>query len=283
MPANDTLRKKSETLFQMITQARFCVALTGAGVSTLSGIRDFRGKNGLYREVDAEKMFDIDYFYQDPSYYYKAAGTFIYNVKDKQPSIVHTTLAKLEERGFLRGLITQNVDLLHQRGGSKRVIEIHGSPSIHYCLHCSDRQRVEELASPGPEAPGGVPVLPSGGDLMGFDEAAALVKAGELPRCGRCGRVLKPAVTFFGEGLPVHALAMAQDLARRADLMLVLGTSLMVYPAADLPKLTLRAGGRMVIVNDMVTPLDSLAAMGFDDLESLFIEINDHLVGLSPG
>jgi NAD-dependent deacetylase len=253
----------------MIRRARFCVALSGAGVSTLSGIRDFRGKDGLYKEMDAEKMFDLDYFFRDPSYYYRTAGSFIYNVKEKEASIVHTTLGKLEERGLLRALITQNVDLLHQKGGSRRVIEIHGSPSVHYCPRCSDLSRVEELSSPGPDA-AGEPVIPGGGDLMGFDEAAALVKAGELPRCGRCGGVLKPAITFFGEGLPARALREAEDLARRADLMLVLGTSLTVHPAAALPELTLRQGGQVVIVNNMETPLDKFAAMTFDDLEPLF-------------
>jgi NAD-dependent deacetylase len=109
---------------------------------------------------------------------------------------------------------------------------------------------------------------------MGFDEAAALVKAGQLPRCGRCGEVLKPAITFFGESLPARALREAEDAARKADLMLVLGTSLTVYPAAALPELTLRAGGSVVIVNNMDTPLDSHARMRFSDLGEVFEELS---------
>ncbi|MDR2519205.1 MAG: NAD-dependent deacetylase [Spirochaetaceae bacterium] len=238
---NDEIAK----LFTKITSARHCVALTGAGVSTLSGIRDFRGKNGLYNDMDAQKIFDIDYFDKDPSFYYKAAGSFIYNIDEKEPSVVHTALAELERAGFLKALITQNIDLLHQKGGSRQVIEIHGSPQIHYCLRCA-------------------------GVRMDFKDAAALVKAGKLPVCPSCGKVLKPAITFFGESLPIDALRSAESHAQSADLMLVLGTSLTVYPANGLPESTLRRGGQIVIVNNMETPLDHQAAMRFEDLGEVF-------------
>jgi NAD-dependent deacetylase len=221
------------------------VALTGAGVSTLSGIRDFRGKNGLYNDMDAEKIFDIAYFQQDPSFYYRSAGSFIYNIDEKEPSVVHTCLGELERRGFLKALITQNIDLLHQKGGSRHVIEVHGSPRVHYCLRCP-------------------------GIRMDFEEAAAIVRAGGLPRCSKCGGVLKPAVTFFGESLPIEALMEAMKEAQAADLMLVLGTSLVVNPAASLPRDTLRNGGRVIIVNNMPTPLDSQAYRRFEDLGEIF-------------
>jgi NAD-dependent deacetylase len=232
-------------LYEMIKGARHCVALTGAGVSTLSGIRDFRGKNGLYNDMDAEKIFDFEYFERDPYFYYKAAGSFIYNINEKEASVVHLVLGRLEERGLLKALITQNIDLLHQKGGSKRVIEIHGSPAVHYCLRC-----------PGVRVP--------------FAEAAALVRRGGVPTCPTCGRVLKPAITFFGESLPVDALREATREAQAADLMLVLGTSLTVQPAASLPQYTLRGGGALVIVNNMPTPLDAAAALHFDDLGETF-------------
>ncbi|MDR1858280.1 MAG: NAD-dependent deacetylase, partial [Treponema sp.] len=102
-------------LFRRIQEARHLVALTGAGVSTLSGIRDFRGKNGLYNDMDAEKIFDIRYFERDPSLYYTQAGSFIYNIDEKEPSVVHTVLGDLEKRGILKAVITQNIDLLHQK------------------------------------------------------------------------------------------------------------------------------------------------------------------------
>jgi NAD-dependent deacetylase len=241
-------------LFEEIKNARHCVALTGAGVSTLSGIRDFRGKNGLYREMDAEKIFDIDYFMEDPSFYYEHARSFIYGLDEKDASIVHTVLGDLERRGFLKALITQNIDLLHQKGGSVRVIEIHGSPQVHYCLRCA-------------------------GVRMPFAEAAVAVRKGAMPRCPRCGRVLKPAITFFGESLPADALRDATAEAQEADLMLVLGTSLTVYPAASIPEYTLRRGGRIAIVNNMSTPLDGRAAWHFENLEEVFTGLSELLPG----
>jgi NAD-dependent deacetylase len=232
-------------LIEKIRKARHCTVLSGAGVSTLSGIRDFRGKNGLYKEMDAEKIFDISYFEKDPSFYYKAAGSFIYNLDEKEASIVHTVLGDMEKQGLIKAVITQNIDLLHQKGGSKRVIEIHGSPRIHYCMRCA-------------------------GIRMPFEEAAALVKAGEFPKCPKCGRILKPAITFFGESLPIEALREATEQAQKSDLMLVLGTSLQVYPAASLPQYCLSTGGEIVIVNDMDTPMDSKAALKFNSLEDVF-------------
>jgi NAD-dependent deacetylase len=278
MPDSNTdTSNKIEQLFDLISGAKYCAALTGAGVSTLSGIRDFRGKNGLYNDMDAEKIFDLDYFNRDPSFYYKSAGSFIYNLTEKEASIVHLTLGKLEARGYLKAVITQNIDLLHQKGGSRRVIEVHGSPSVHYCRRCSALREVEDLSaarfSGGSSGPFEKP------DLMDFEEAAALVKAGELPKCGRCGAVLKPAITFFGEGLPVRALRDAEAAARKADLMLVLGTSLTVHPAASLPEVTLRAGGQIVIVNNMATPLDAQAVLKFDDLETVFTGLAGRLEG----
>ena len=239
-------------LFTLIKEAKYPVALTGAGVSTLSGIRDFRGKNGLYKEMDAEKIFDINYFTQDPSFYYEQAGSFIYNIDEKEASVVHIVLGEIEKRGLLKALITQNIDLLHQKGGSKNVIEIHGSPKVHYCMRCS-------------------------GIRVSFEEAAAAVKKGEMPKCPKCGQVLKPAITFFGESLPVDALREAVSESQKADLMLVLGTSLTVYPAASMPEYTLRSGGKIVIINNMPTPMDGRALLHFDDLGSVFEELGSLL------
>lgn len=234
-----------EELLKLIKKAKYAVALTGAGVSTLSGIRDFRGKNGLYNEMDAEKIFSLDYFEKDPTYYYNNAGSFIYNIDEKEPSIVHTVLGELEKLGYLKALITQNIDLLHQKGGSVNVIEIHGSPTMHYCLRCA-------------------------GVRVSFEEAAAVVREGKMPLCPKCGKVLKPAITFFGEGLPADALRAAISESQKADLMLVLGTSLTVYPAASMPEYVLRNSGKIVIVNNMPTPLDSRAALRFEDLGTVF-------------
>jgi len=232
-------------LYKWICEAKHLVAFTGAGVSTLSGIRDFRGKNGI---ANGETVFNIEIFERDPSVYYDNARSFIYNIDEKEPSVVHTVLGELEKRGSLKALITQNIDLLHQKGGSSNVIEVHGSPKIHYCLRCA-------------------------GIRMSFEEAAAIVKSGGMPKCPKCGSVLKPAITFYGESLPIEALREATSQAHQADLMLVLGTTLVVYPAAAMPEYTLRSGGRVVIVNNMPTHLDGQASMRFDELEPVFEEL----------
>lgn len=245
--------KNVKELFSLVKEAGYLVAFTGAGVSTLSGIRDFRGRDGLNNDMDAEKIFDINYFETDPSFYYNRTRSFIYNLDEKEASIVHTVLARLEQRGFLKALITQNIDLLHQKGGSKNVIEIHGSPETHYCLRCA-------------------------GIRVSYKDAAAVVLRGEMPKCPECGRVLKPAITFYGESLPAQALRRAVIESQQADLMLVLGTSLTVYPAASMPEYTLRNGGKIVIINNMPTPLDDRSYLHFDDLGSVFEELNSCLL-----
>ncbi|MDR1230213.1 MAG: NAD-dependent deacetylase [Spirochaetaceae bacterium] len=255
-----------DDLYGLVRAAKRCVALTGAGVSTLSGIRDFRGKNGLYvdRELDAQKMFDIGYFMRDPAFYYKTA-TFLYDIDGIEPSLVHTTLAEMEERGLVKAIVTQNVDALHQRGGAKRVLEVHGSPAVHYCMKCGDQGSAEELALEGLGAK-----VPNGSDMMNFFDVVKVLKAGELPTCKRCGAVLKPAITFFGEALPQMTFQAAIHETAHADLLLCLGTSLTVYPAAGLPEYTLRSGGKVVIVNNQPTPLDARASMRFSELGEVF-------------
>ena len=224
-------------------------AFTGAGVSTFSGIRDFRGENGLYNDPDADKIFDLNYFMRDPSFYYSRSKNFIYDIEYKSPGIVHKRLVDLEKNGKLGVVITQNIDLLHQRAGSSDVIEVHGSPSVHRCLSC--------------------------GKKYDFSEIAAIVQNDITPKC-ECGGMIKPDITFFGEQLPAEAIERAFSIAAETDLMLVLGSSLTVQPAASIPLTTVRNGGKIVIVNNMPTPLDSFADMLFPDLKEFcdYIEID---------
>jgi len=228
----------------LIKKAAFAVAFTGAGVSTLSGIRDFRGKNGLYHDFDAQKIFDLEVFAEDPSFYYRHTRDFIYGLDDKRPSVVHEVLARWESLGWLQAVITQNVDYLHQRAGSRRVVEVHGSPAVHRCRSC--------------------------GQTESFESIRSLLAAGQaVPTCS-CGGVFKPDITFFGENLPPGAWAEAEALSRKADLMFVLGSSLTVYPAASLPQLCVQRGGKLVIVNDQPTPLDALSSKHYADLAGAF-------------
>lgn len=233
-------------LAELLKKARSAVALTGAGVSTFSGISDFRGEHGLYkrREIDPDRLFNIRTFREDPGYYWSRSREFLYNLDTKKPSLVHNVLAGLEEKGIITRVITQNVDRLHTRAGSRGVLEIHGSPEIHRCLDC--------------------------GKSWPFAEILTLLSETETPRCDACGGLIKPEITFFGERLPEAAILEAFDTASRADLLLVLGSSLTVHPAADLPRQTLRSGGQLVIVNDQPTPLDESARLKYSDLESVF-------------
>ncbi len=233
-------------LCALLKKAKHAVVLTGAGISTLSGIPDFRGVGGLYRrqDIDAGKLFDLDYFLQDQTYYYHHAKDFLYNLDEKEPNIVHTVLADLEKKGIIHAVITQNIDLLHQKAGSHNVLELHGSPLVHRCLSC--------------------------GRTWDFKEIADIVRNDRVPVCDRCHGIVKPDVVFFGEALPQHTLAEAEKEAGSADLMLVLGTSLTVYPAAAIPEITLQNGGRIAIINRDPTHLDKYASFRGDDLKSVF-------------
>ena len=227
-------------LVEALKGAKCVGCLTGAGVSTLCGIPDFRGPQGLYRQPDAEKIFDIEWFDRDPSVYYKGCADLVYGLDKFEPGPVHKALAHLEDLGLLKGIATQNIDMLHQKAGSANVYEVHGSPILHHCRKCGDEKTFEEILE--------------------------MRKSAEVPRCA-CGGVYKPDITFFGESLPEAAFASAQSLAIRSDVFLVLGTSLTVFPAAGLPRLTLQAGGKVFIVNAQPTSLDPYAAGVYKDLK----------------
>lgn len=230
--------------------AKRIAAMTGAGVSTLCGIPDFRGPEGLYRNHDAERIFDIDWFDRDPSIYYRGCRELVYGLGGYEPGPVHRALRMMEDAGRLGGIATQNIDMLHQRAGSSRVWEVHGSPSLHRCRRCGGARSFGEIM-----------------EMVAANGGTAALGDAYVPRCP-CGGVYKPDITFFGESLPEEAFAQAQSLAARADVMLVLGTSLTVHPAAGLPRLTLRNGGKVVIVNAQPTPLDEFASARLDDLAS---------------
>lgn len=245
---------KGEGLITLLQKSRRCVVLTGAGISTLSGIPDFRGKNGFYKrtDIDTEKIFNIEYFRKDPAYYYTHARDFIYNLADKTPNIVHTELARLEKIGVVQAILTQNIDLLHQKAGSQRVLELHGSPSLHHCLQC--------------------------GAQYSFEQIVQILESGAIPSCEHCGGIVKPDIIFFGEALNLDILEESEELAQKADLILVLGSSLTVYPAASLPGFALHNGGKLALVNADPTPLDQVALWKHTDLEQVFTTIRERFL-----
>jgi NAD-dependent deacetylase len=217
-------------LAELIRANQPCVALTGAGVSTESGIPDFRSAGGVWERFDAYEVASIDAFRRDPERVWEFYGLRLDVLADARPNPAHLALARLEAGGLVEAVVTQNVDRLHHAAGSRDVVEVHGSIGAAVCLDCGRRE--EDVR----------PLLP-------------------LPRCEGCGAVLKPAVVMFGELLPAAAIERATALAQRARLLLVVGTSLEVWPVAGLPDETLRAGGELAIVNRDPTPYDDRAAL----------------------
>ncbi|MDK2891855.1 Sir2 family NAD-dependent protein deacetylase [Methanohalophilus sp.] len=220
-----------DKLIEHLRNSDYCVVLTGAGVSTFSGIPDFRGSGGLYSSFDADKIFSFDYFLKDPSYFYSSSKDFIYNLDKKEPGSPHIVLAKLEAMGVVKSIITQNIDMLHQKAGSQNIIEVHGSPKTHSCLNCGAKYDFEDIA-------------------------ARIWHNPEPPHCIKCGGLIKPDIIFYGELLEKNTIEKALEEASRADLIITIGTSLVVQPAASLPLYCLDNGGKIIIINNMDTPLE---------------------------
>lgn len=223
------------------------MALTGAGISVPSGIPDFRSPGtGLWENVDPMEVAHIDTFRRDPERFWSFYGERFQSLEDKRPNRAHHALATLEQAGLLEAVITQNIDRLHARAGSGELVEVHGTIAHSSCLSCGVRYPLEDV------------------------RARQRADAGGVPRCD-CGEPLKPDVVLFGEYLPAAALARAEELATTAELMLCIGSSLEVYPVAQLPRLTLAAGGSVAILTIGTTPLDRQAAvrLGGDIVDEL--------------
>ncbi len=219
-------------LAELITANQPCVVLTGAGVSTESGIPDFRSPTGIWATYDPVEVASIDGFRRDPARVWEFYGRRLDALAGARPNFAHQALAQLEARGLVEAVITQNVDRLHASAGSQEVIEVHGSLATASCPGCGRRE-----------------------------DGARVVELLPLPRCPDCGAVLKPDVVMFGEVLPAAVLDRAVALAQKAALLLVVGSSLEVWPVAGLPDETLRHGGLLAIVNRDPTPCDGRAAL----------------------
>ena len=203
---------------RLLAEEKPCVVLTGAGISAESGIPTFRSKGGLWEKYDPTVYASIEVFRRDPSKYWEIRGEFIRNYDRYRPNAAHLAVAELEQAGIIRQVITQNIDGLHRKAGSSKVIEIHGSLREIICLQCGK----EYLA----------PKVPTGS-----------------PPCCDCGGVLKPNTVLFGESLPPEALESASHEAQSCRTMLVIGTSAVVYPAAALPSLARQHGAKIIEVN----------------------------------
>jgi NAD-dependent deacetylase len=214
-----------------------CVVLTGAGISTESGIPDFRSPTGLWAQFDPMEYATIEAFRTDPEKVWRFYSPRVWMLTEAEPNAAHYALAELERLGLVRAVVTQNIDLLHERAGSRDVVEVHGSIRTSTCPHCGASHSLERVLALLAERP----------------DAA--------PRCASCAAVLKPDVVFFGELLPEREMERAYELARSAGLLLVVGSSLEVFPVAGLPHETLAAGGQVAIVNLGPTAFDGRAAV----------------------
>jgi NAD-dependent deacetylase len=228
-----------ERLAELIRCNQPCVVLTGAGVSTESGVPDFRSPTGIWAQFDPLEYATLGAFRREPAKVWRFYAPRFAMLTDAEPNRAHLALAELERLRLVHAVVTQNIDLLHERAGSREVVEVHGSIRTSSCPGCDARYELAE-------------VIP-------------LIEAGEgAPACPACGEILKPDVVFFDELLPPEAIDRAYELAEGARLLLVVGSSLEVYPVAELPQMTLDAGGEVAVINRTPTWVDGRAALTLD-------------------
>lgn len=233
------VREKIKFAAELFRQAKYPLALTGAGISTPSGIPDFRSEGtGLWAKEEAMEVASLSTFRYNPTLFYEWFRPLANQIVNALPNPAHIALAELGEAGHLDTIITQNIDVLHQKAGSKNVIEMHGTLRTLSCTQCF-RQYESSLF------------------LKSFTEE------GTIPHCTDCGAILKPDVILFGEQLPQKAWLKAQKAARNCDLMLIIGSSLEVLPVAGLPMQTLDRGGHLIILNQNSTYLNVRADIVF--------------------
>lgn len=219
-------------LAELLAGARHAIVLTGAGVSTESGIPDFRSAGGLWEEYDPMEVASMRTFMHDPQRFWRFHRPRIDMLASVEPNAAHRAVAELQRMGVLHELITQNIDRLHARAGSEDAIEVHGSLDRGVCLRCDHRVSIDELVALADDAEDGV------------------------PRCARCAFQMKSGVILFGEMLPEQAINAAYAAADAADVMLVIGSSLLVAPVSGLPGIVVGGGGRLAILTESETPWD---------------------------
>ena len=214
-----TNQQAIEHAVELLKNSRHAIAITGAGVSTESGIPDFRSSSGLWTRYDPMEYGTLSAFQKDPKKVWVMLKELI-SLLDKSPNKGHKAMAWLEKKGILKGVITQNIDCLHQKAGSSNVVELHGAVDFFTCPACSDRYSIDWVLQ---------------NDIP--------------PCCHSCGNILKPDIIFFGEQLPENALNEAYEILHRADVLIVAGTSCQVMPVASFPSMVHARGGRIIEIN----------------------------------
>ncbi|MFX1377983.1 MAG: NAD-dependent deacetylase [Promethearchaeota archaeon] len=227
----ESIKKASELLYD----SKYAIVLTGAGISTESGIPDFRGDSGIWKKYKPKIYGSIQSFLADPSKFWKMAEEIAPTLFNAEPNPGHYAIADLEKLNIIKAIITQNIDELHQKAGNIIVYEVHGNINRFTCLGCRASYTKEQI-------------------LRKIKKEKR-----QTPGCNYCGAPLKPSVVLFGESLPNFEKYMSVDLAKKSDVMLIAGSSLTVAPICDLPLYTLSEGGKLIIVNDEPTYLDDRA------------------------
>src|SRR4051794_22499619 len=249
------LNSQIEEIVAWLAAARSAVVLTGAGISTESGIPDFRSPGGVWSK---SRTIYYDEFLESAAArheYWRQKCEMHRDFASAEPNNGHKILARWEAAGLIRGVITQNIDGLHQMAGSQKVLELHGTARQAACLKCKARYKIGPLVE-------------------------QFVTEDRVPECAKCGAPLKHATISFGQSLPADVLMEANRWSREADLMMAIGSSLVVTPAADLPRMAKRDGARLVIINRDPTPLDELADAIFNDsIGEVLVAIDTVLTG----
>ncbi|WP_297551228.1 NAD-dependent protein deacetylase [Thermococcus sp.] len=227
---------------KILARSRFAIAFTGAGISAESGVPTFRGFNGLWKRYRSEELATPEAFQRDPHLVWEFYRWRMKKILGAKPNPAHYSLAELERLGIIKAVITQNVDDLHREAGTRNLIELHGNIFRVRCTSCDYRENLKES-----------------GRVNEF------VESRELPKCPRCGSLLRPDVVWFGEALPKDVLEKAFNLAERADVVVVIGTSGVVYPAAYIPYIVKEHGGKVIEVNverSGITPIADVFLRG---------------------
>jgi NAD-dependent deacetylase len=223
-----------EKLGKWVKESQNIVIFTGAGVSAESGIPTYRGQGGYWDKYDPEKYANINYFHKDPSYYWSFFKEVRAPVlKKAKPNLAHESIATLEALGKIKSVITQNIDGLHKKAGSKNILELHGNTRMFSCLECNAEYRL--------------------------DQVNKLLEKSLPPECDKCSGLIRPQVILFGESLDPIILSRAETDSTQCDLFIAAGSSLVVQPAASLPIIAKNNGAKLAIINIDPTPLDSIA------------------------
>ncbi len=231
-PTHPSVEDAVSAAVQLLRRAHRAVALTGAGISVPSGIPDFRSPtSGIWAHHDPAVVASIDGFRRSPEIFYQWLQPLVETIQEAQPNPAHKAMARLQEMGYLHEIVTQNIDGLHEAAGSRDVLPVHGHTQTASCLDCSSQVETE-------------PLWPT-------------VLSGQVPRCNKCESPLKPDVVLFGELLPLAVMHRAKRAMDAADVVLAVGSSLVVYPVAGLPQRSLTRGGSMILVTLGETPYDN--------------------------